>query len=202
MKLWGLLLQRLCAWHAPGLFEYEILRRPAFLIWLVVCCWLFINHAPTYATVCNAGLLLSSQRTNQEPTVRSVGLPELEMQIKIDQPLRRKSAIATTEKQQKETPILRWKNGPLFWVPYWKRNSNIENGPQNGARFLDPKTGSAFWWNCEGFCCSVFAPDTRLVCLNMKFFAGLHFWYGSWFVAWLFINHAPTYATVCNAGCC
>ena len=76
------------------------------------------------------------------------------------------------------------------------RNVNIENGPPNGARFLDPKTGSAFWWNCEGFCCSVFAPDTRLVCLNMKFFAGRHFWYGSWFVAWLFINHAPTYATV------
>ena len=76
------------------------------------------------------------------------------------------------------------------------RNVNIENGPPNGARFLDPKTGSAFWWNCEGFCCSVFAPDTCLVCSNLKFFAGLHFWYGSWFVAWLFINHAPTYATV------
>ena len=51
--------------------------------------------------VCNAGLLLSSQTTNQEPTVRTVGLPELEMRIKINQPLRRKSAIATTEKQQK-----------------------------------------------------------------------------------------------------
>ena len=24
----------------------------------------------------------------------------------------------------------------------------------------------------------------------------LHFWYSSWFFAWLFINHAPTYATV------
>ena len=37
--------------------------------------------------VCNAGLLLSSQRTNEEPTVRTVGLPELEMRIKINQPL-------------------------------------------------------------------------------------------------------------------
>ena len=98
--------------------------------------------------VCNAGLLLSSQTTNQESTVRTVGLPELEMRIKINQPLRRKSAIATTEKQQKETPILRWKNGPLFWVPYWKRNSaQCQHrkrtpkrgpffGPQNGVRLL------------------------------------------------------------------
>ena len=98
-----------------------------------------------YATL---GLLLSSQTTNQEPTVRIVGLPELEMRIKINEPLRRKSAIATTEKQQKETPILRWKNGPLFWVPYWKRNSaQCQHrkrtpkrgpffGPQNGVRLL------------------------------------------------------------------
>ena len=98
--------------------------------------------------VCNAGLLLSSLTTNQELTVRTVGLPELEMRIKINQPLRRKSAIATTEKQQKETPILRWKNGPLFWVPYWKRNSaQCQHrkrtpkrgpffGPQNGVRLL------------------------------------------------------------------
>ena len=35
--------------------------------------------------VCNAGLLLSSQTTNQEPTIRTVGLPELEMRIKINQ---------------------------------------------------------------------------------------------------------------------
>ena len=33
--------------------------------------------------VCNAGLLLSSQTTNQERTVRIVGLSELEMRIKI-----------------------------------------------------------------------------------------------------------------------
>ena len=78
-----------------------------------------------YAT---AGLLLSSQTTNQEPTIRTVGLPELEMRMKINQPLRHKSATATTEKQQKETPILRWKNGPLFWVPYWKRNSAFRLG--------------------------------------------------------------------------
>ena len=36
--------------------------------------------------VCNAGLLLSSQTTNQEPTIRTVGLPELETQIKIINP--------------------------------------------------------------------------------------------------------------------
>ena len=32
--------------------------------------------------VCNAGLLLSNQTRNQEPTIRTVGLPELEMRIK------------------------------------------------------------------------------------------------------------------------
>ena len=116
--------------------------------------------------VCNAGLLLSSQTRNQEPTIRTVGLPELEMRIKINQPLRRKSATATTEKQQKETPILRWKNGFFFGFHIGKgiaRNVTIENGPPNGARFLDPKTGPALWCNGEGFCCSVFAPDARLV---------------------------------------
>ena len=46
-----------------------------------------------------------------------------------------------------------FKRGPFF-------------GPQNEVRLLV---------NCEGFCCSVFAPDTRLVCLNIKFFAGLNF---------------------------
>ena len=100
------------------------------------------------SVVCNAGVLLSSQTTNHEPTIRTVGLPELEMQIKSNQPLRRKSAIATAEKPQKEISILRWKNGSLFWVPYWKSNSahcqhrkrTPKRGPffgsQNGARLL------------------------------------------------------------------
>ena len=97
-------------------------------------------------------LLLSNQTRNQEPT--------------ICRPARIGNANknqSTPQAQKSETPILRWKNGPFFWVPYWKRNSvTIENGPPNGARFLD-KTGSALWCNGEGFCCSVFAPDARLV---------------------------------------
>ena len=150
--------------------------------------------------VCNAGLLLSSQTRNQEPTIRTVGLPELEMRIKINQPLRRKCATATTEKQQKETPILRWKNGPLFWVPYWKRNSaqchHRKRTPKRGP-FFGPQNGVRLvvqWWRLllQRFC-AWRAP-------GMKFFAGLHFWYGSWLVAWLFISHTPTYATVCD-GC-
>ena len=52
VKLWGLLLQRFCAWHAPGLFEYEILCRPTFLIWLMVCC--LAIYQPR-ANICNCG---------------------------------------------------------------------------------------------------------------------------------------------------
>ena len=90
--------------------------------------------------VCKAGLLLSSQTTKQEP--------KLEMRIKINEPLRRKSAIATTEKQQKETPILRWKIGFLFWVPYWKRNcapcQHRKRTPKTGPVFWAPKRGPPF----------------------------------------------------------
>ena len=193
VQWWRLLLQRFCAWRAPGMKFFAGLHF-WYGSWLVA--WLFISHTPTYATVCNAGLLLSSQTRNQEPTIRTVGLPELEMRIKINQPLRRKSATATTEKQQKETPILRWKNGPFFWVPYWKRNSaqchHRKRTPKRGP-FFGPQNGVRLvvqWWRLllQRFC--------AWRALGMKFFAGLHFWYGSWLVAWLFISHTPTYATV------
>ena len=49
VKLWKLLLQRLR--HASGLFKHEILCRPTFLIWLMVCC------LPIYqprANICNS----------------------------------------------------------------------------------------------------------------------------------------------------
>ena len=53
---------------------------------------------------------------------------------------------------------------------------------------------------CSGTNCSCKHPvDISRNCLfwlNMKFCAGLHFWYGSGFVALFFVNHVPTHATV------
>ena len=70
-----------------------------------------------------------------------------------------------------------------FWRA-WRKNvtAKAPQFHQKAGRFLDPKTGSAFWWNCGAFAATFLrhAPS-----LNIKFFAGLHFWYGLWFVAWL-----------------
>ena len=52
------------------------------------------------------------------------------------------------------------------------RNVNTENGPQTGPVFWTPKRGLSFGEIVKAFAA---ASDTRQVCLNMKFFAGLHF---------------------------
>ena len=64
--------------------------------------------------VCNVGLLLSSQTINQEPTIRTVGLPELEMRMKINQPLRRKKCNSNDRKTTKRNPNFEVEK----WTPF------------------------------------------------------------------------------------